>query len=76
MIRCGWWNRWLHRRLRRIDREILLSMLMMRAETTEKAEDAWALHLSMPGNEHWHCNCAVLDGECSTTDAKGRLQKW
>lgn len=70
---CYWWNRWLHRRRREADVLFLLPALRLRAEMASKEAvftEAWsrdidrridaamALHKTLPGNEHWHCECS------------------
>jgi hypothetical protein len=66
IMKCGWWNRWLHRRLRNADVLFLLPALRLRAEMGARTEheieqlidQGFQLHASMPGQEHWRCECA------------------
>ena len=66
---CGWWNRWWHRRQRTADVLFLLPSIRLAAEMRASDEDAierlvdagFALHASLPGQEHWRCACALLE---------------
>lgn len=63
---CGWWNRWLHRRSRDADVLFLLPSIRLAAEMRASNEDeierlvdaGFAVHASLPGQEHWRCECA------------------
>ena len=49
--RCGWLRRWWHRRLRRIDREMIEPALDGDLRTL-------VLFRNSQGQEHWRCPCA------------------
>lgn len=63
---CGWWNRWWHRWKREADVLLLLpavaqaAIAKARDEADEERliDEAFALHASLPGQEHWRCECA------------------
>lgn len=74
--KCRWWNRWYHRRLRRIDREFMspaLESLHGACGSTEESlrfvAKAWNLFMSDVGQEHWRCECAMA--ELAAHDAAG-----
>lgn len=62
---CGRWRSWWHRRLRRLDREMLLPALRT-AVAEEYAGDAEEAHQAlqllwvghMVESDHWTCPCA------------------
>lgn len=56
---CPWWKRLYHSRLRAADLTGVWVALIAKAKTQAEARRAWALHLSMPGQEHWHCGCGL-----------------
>jgi hypothetical protein len=66
---CAWWNRWWHRRKREADVLCLLPALAQAAAARVSDSDdeqrwidaAFALHASLPGQEHWRCDCARLE---------------
>ena len=60
---CSWWRRWYHRRLRRIDRKIMLPMLIEKAMTKRPGElsQTWDLFTAQPEQAHWRCACANTD---------------
>lgn len=63
-VNCSWWVRWYHRRLRRMDRQVMGDS-MMRAiaryrDPTPKETFAkmWNQFICERGQEHWLCPCA------------------
>jgi hypothetical protein len=63
---CPWWIRWLHRRLRRIDRLTILRRLEQHAavahfDTPDFARFAWEQFKQEKGQEHWRCSCAIAE---------------
>ena len=62
---CAWWVRWWHRRLRRIDKQVMLSAIALaaadRGEGIDAIADAWELFKADRGQEHWRCACAKAD---------------
>ena len=75
---CGWWNHWLHRRKREADVLFLLPSLRLSAELRASNEDdiermvdaGFALHVSLPGQEHWRCACAVRESRLAQFTGK------
>ena len=63
--RCPWPARWWHRRLRRIDRAVMLPTLRRACEQTGSHEivlrAAWRGFIDAEGQEHWRCPCAGLE---------------
>jgi hypothetical protein len=70
--RCGWWRAWWHRRLRRIDREVM--WLALREQAAQRHPDdeeaavldalrGWVLFIEQPGQEHHLCACADREDE-------------
>ena len=64
-VSCGVVRRWWHRRLRRIDKQILFPAIEEQArryadreERARKIQQAFALFRIQPGQEHWRCGCA------------------
>ena len=65
-MKCRWWNRWWHRRLRRLDVHFMLDAICRAAarygenpQTSPTVKAAWDRFKSEPGQEHWHCDCAT-----------------
>lgn len=64
--RCGWWNRWLHRRRREADVLYLLPAFQLAAlqaghdlvAAESYVDRAFELHKTLPGEEHWRCACS------------------
>jgi hypothetical protein len=68
--KCHWWNRWWHRKLRKIDRREMMPALERAAarygpaeHAQEVLEIAWEGFKRDKGQEHWRCECA-LEEEC------------
>ena len=59
MRRCPWWIRWWHRRLRRIDVQVMAPLLRQAAANYPPGAfaRAWAAFKTQPGQEHWRCEC-------------------
>ena len=60
---CPWWIRWYHRRLRRADRRFIYGAIVGSGQSEQTVERAWMHFITSPGQEHWHCPCAVLERE-------------
>jgi hypothetical protein len=60
-MKCHWWNRWYHRRLRRIDTETVYATMVKETNTLDQRNRAWNLFISLPGQEHWQCECSERD---------------
>lgn len=72
---CHWLRRWLHRRARRIDTQIMATLvyanvqrwLKQHPESTKSPVElfnaAWGSFINQRGQEHWHCACAHRDWE-------------
>lgn len=58
-MRCGWWARWWHRRLRRADRACIIPLI--REGDPQNRADALAIFLLAPGQDHWRCACAKAE---------------
>ena len=65
---CRFWQRWYHRRLRRIDKTILFRTIegiaINRVASPGMAASAIKYHKSM--EPHWQCECAL-----AATEKKG-----
>lgn len=72
-MKCYWWNKWYHRRLRNIDVIILLPSIQLAALKRidhnlpqdefykllhDKIDNAFELYKLLPGSEHWQCECS------------------
>lgn len=63
-MRCPWWVRWYHRRLRRADRFFIWPHfepyeLEYDPETGGPfSQRLWLEFVAEPGQEHWRCPCA------------------
>ena len=61
---CKWWNRWYHRKLRRLDRRFMAQSLWNAitkyndGTPVETFEKMWDQFIHEPGQEHWQCDCA------------------
>lgn len=56
---CHWWNRWWHRRLRRMDMSFILDAIHVAAKgDLTKVTKMWNYHKTLPGQEHWRCECS------------------
>jgi hypothetical protein len=65
-MKCAWWNRWWHRRLRKIDRKIMIPMLIANSRLLQPDDPSLPLRafLSFAGQRgqgHWHCACSEQD---------------
>lgn len=64
-MRCGWWNRWLHRRKRLLAdtfiRPAIAEAALARDHTRLEAEIAYSIFKSSDGQEHWRCACAKAE---------------
>ena len=66
--KCHWWNRWYHRRLREIDVLVLLPAFQLsvlkrieegrKLDLDQTVDEMFDLHKSLPGQEHWRCECS------------------
>ena len=54
---CSALSRWLHRRRRDGDVEVMWPSLLSRAGSIEEARVAWDVFIGLQGQEHWHCAC-------------------
>jgi hypothetical protein len=64
MNRCHWWNRWWHRELRRADRKFMIDTIMEQSDTLVRKK-MFDKFIHQPGQEHWLCECAREDRECT-----------
>ena len=69
---CGWWNRWWHRRQRKIDALTVIQVLVERAPPG-KLLPALGLFWSLPGQEHWNCACAASDRQLYVETFQGEV---
>lgn len=61
MIR-RWLERWRHSRhakLRRIDLDCMFVAIVDRSKSLADCIIAWEVFVTMPGQEHWQCDCAL-----------------
>lgn len=73
MQNCRWWNRWYHRRLRRIDEKYILDAIVRASVRYDGSNErrrvfvrlAWGEFKNEPGQEHWHCECAKQEEKVS-----------
>lgn len=60
---CNIFQRWRHRHKRNTDRQYMVPALRQYVPMSDKFletfNNAWALYVTLPGQEHWHCSCAV-----------------
>ena len=59
---CNFFQRWMHARARRIDREILFTAIFdaahQRGDTSRVLHAIHRAKTGDPGMEHWRCQCA------------------
>ena len=59
---CPFYVRWWHRRLRKLDRQVILSALLTHESRSpfrfSTASRLWDGYRAQPGQEHWSCPCA------------------
>lgn len=59
MKNCGWFRRRMHARLRRIDMDAMFTAIVDRSTTVGDCIIAWEVFITMPGQGHWQCECAL-----------------
>ena len=62
-MKCHWWNRWYHSKLRRLDVQMMLPAIERAASRYGEtdlvtAKTVWEKFKKEPGQEHWQCQCA------------------
>ncbi len=67
MKNCSWWKRFWHRRMRKMDREVMRASMVSAIERhndptpKETLDKIWNQFIHEPGQEHWLCPCAARE---------------
>jgi hypothetical protein len=65
-------RRWFHERARAADMRFIKAAIDARAETPDRARQAWEAFTRQKGQEHWRCPCARGEPAERPTDQAGR----